>query len=100
MPAAAGVKEPEVTTIWRVASDTLDVNSGVAVQVASPGPNRLKVTVPVGLTPPLTVAVSKMEVPTGPPAEGVVAMVGVAWVMVTGSAAQPELTAPLLASPL
>ena len=42
----------------------------------------------------------EMDVPTGPPAEGVVAMAGVAWVMVTGSAAQPELTAALLASPL
>ena len=41
-----------------------------------------------------------MEVPTGPPAEGVVAMVGVALIMVTGSAAQPELTVVLLASPL
>ena len=78
----------------------MDVNTGVPVQFASPGPNRLKVTVPVGMTPPLTVAVSKMEVPTGPPADGVVAMVGVAWVMVTGSAAQPELAVVLLASPL
>ena len=68
--------------------------------MASPGPNRLKVTVPVGVTPPLTVAVSKMEVPTGPPADGVVAMVGVAWVMVTGSSAQAELAVVLLASPL
>ena len=96
---AAGVKEPEVTTIWRAAMDTLEVNSDVPVQVASLGPNRLKVTVPVGVTPPLTVAVSKIEVPTTPPAEGLVAMVGVAWVMVTGSAAQPELAVLLLASP-
>ena len=57
-------------------------------------------TVPVGVNPPLTVAVSEMEVPTAPPAEGVVAMVGVAWVMTTGSAVQPEVTAALLASPL
>ena len=40
-----------------------------------PGANRLKVTVPVGVNPPLTVALSEMAVPTGPPAEGVVAMV-------------------------
>ena len=60
----------------------------------------MKVTVPVGLNPPVTVAVSEMEVPTGPPAEGVVAIAGVAWAMVTGSAAQPELTVVLLASPL
>ena len=57
-------------------------------------------TVPVGLKPPVTVAVSKIEIPTGPPAEGVVAMAGVAWVMITGSAAQPELTVVLLVSPL
>ena len=57
-------------------------------------------TVPVGLNPPLTVAVSEIDVPTGPPGEGVVVMVGVAWVMVTGSAPQAELTAVLLASPL
>ncbi len=75
---AAGVKEPEVTTTWRVATGTVDVNTDVAVQVASPGPNSLKVTVPVGLTPPLIVAVSKIEVPTTPPAEGVVVMAGVA----------------------
>ena len=55
---------------------------------------------PVGVNPPLTVAVSEMEVPTAPPAEGVVAIVGVAWVMTTGSAVQPEVTAALLASPL
>ena len=54
---------------------------------------------PVGLNPPVTVAVSEIEVPTGPPGEGVVAMDGVAWVMVTGSAAQPELTVLLLSSP-
>ena len=76
------------------------VESGAPLQVVSPGPNRLKVTVPVGLRPPVTVAVSEMEVPTTPPAEGVVAMAGVAWAMVTGSAAQSELTVVLLASPL
>ena len=52
------------------------MNTGVPVQVVSPGANRWKVTVPVGLTPPVTVAVSEMEVPTGPPADGVVAIVG------------------------
>ena len=45
-------------------------------------------------------AVSEIDVPTGPPAEAVVAMVGVAWVMVTGSAVQAEVTGELLASPL
>ena len=57
-------------------------------------------TVPDGLNPPLTVAVSEMDVPTGPPGEGVVVMVGVAWVMSTGSAWQPEVTVVLLVSPL
>ena len=37
---------------------------------------------------------------TGPPAEGVVEIVGVAWAVVTGSAAQSDLTVVLLASPL
>ena len=81
-------------------SGFVEVKTGVPAQVASAGGNSLKVTVPVGLKPPLTVAVSEMDVPTGPPAEGVVAMAGVAWVMVTGSAAQAELTVALLASPL
>ena len=61
------------------------VNTGVPVHVVSVGANRLKVTVPVGVNPPLTAAVSEMDVPTAPPADGVVAMVGVAWVMVSGS---------------
>ena len=55
---------------------------------------------PVGLKPPVTVAVSEIEVPTTPPAEGVVAMAGVAWVMSSGSSPQSELTAALLVSPL
>ena len=81
-------------------SALVEVNAGVPVQVVFAGAYRLKVTVPVGVNPPLTVAVSEMDVPTGPPAEGVVAMVGVAWVMTTGSAVQGEVTAVLLVSPL
>ena len=42
-------------------SGLVEVNTGVPVQVASPGANSLKVTVPVGLKPPLTVAVSEIE---------------------------------------
>ena len=58
-------------------------------------------TVPVGLYPPLTVALSAMEVPTGPlVGSAAVVIVGVAWLMVTGSSVQPELTETLLASPL
>ena len=48
----------------------------------SAGANSWKVTVPVGLKPPLTDAVSLTDVPIGPPADAVVAMAGVAWVMV------------------
>ncbi len=84
-------------------SGLVEVNSGVPLQVVAPGGNSLKVTVPVGLKPPVTVAVSLMVVPTGPPAEGVVAMAGVALIVVTGSSSQPGLTMVtmlLLASPL
>ena len=70
MPTAVVVKEPEVAP-GGVAplSALVEVNTGVPVQVAFPGGNRLKVTCRSGLNPPLTVAVSEMDVPTGPPAE-------------------------------
>ena len=58
-------------------------------------------TVPVGLFPPLTIALSAIEVPTV--AVGgcwLVLIVGLAGVMVTGSAAVPLLTDLLLLSPL
>ena len=45
-----------------------------------------RLTVPVGMKPPVTVAVSEIERADRPAGEGVVAMVGVAWTMVTGSA--------------
>ena len=58
-------------------------------------------TVPVGLYPPLTVALSAIEVPTVAVAGcWVVLIAGVAGVMVTGSAAVPLLTVSLLLSPL
>src|SRR5258708_29924697 len=38
----------------------------VPAHVASPGPKRAKVTVPVGLSPPLTVAASLITTPTVP----------------------------------
>ena len=100
MPTAVVGKEPEVAVSGLPLSGLVEVKTGVPAQVASVGGNRLKVTVPVGLKPPLTVAVSEMDTPTTPPAEGVVAMAGVAWAMVTGSAAQSELIAALLVSPL
>ena len=61
MPAAAGVNGARGGD-WRAVSARLaEVNTGVPVQVVSPGANSLKVTVPVGLNPPLTVAVSQIE---------------------------------------
>jgi hypothetical protein len=78
----------------------------VLVKIAVPpqftsGPNRVKVMLPVGEAPPLNVAVSVMEVPTGPPGDAVVLMVGVAFVTVDdsfGSLQLPE-AGMLLASP-
>ena len=58
-------------------------------------------TVPVGLTPPLTVAVSVIGVPTWRWSGcWLVLIVGVAVVMVTGSLAVPLVTEALLLSPL
>ena len=58
-------------------------------------------TVPVGLFPPLTVALSAIEVPTVAVAGcWLVLIVGLAGVMVTGSAAVPLLTDLLLELPL
>ena len=64
--------------------------------------NSRKVTVPVGLNPPLTVAVSVTAVPIGPPGEAMVEMVGLALVMVTDSlgAWHGEAAGLLLTSPL
>lgn len=56
---------------------------GVPVQLWSAGPKSWNVTVPLGLNPPDTVAVSLIAVPTGPPAEGFVVMEGVAFETVT-----------------
>ena len=62
---------------------------------------RLKVTVPVGLSPPLTVALSAIDVPTVALAGcWLVLIVGVAGVMVTGSRAVPLVTAGCWLSPL
>ena len=51
---------------------------GPGAGARSAGENSVKVTVPVGLNPPVTVAVSEIDKPTGPPGDGVVAMAGVA----------------------
>ena len=75
------------------------MKKAVPVQVGSDGPNSLKVTLPVGLKPPERVAVSLRVVPIGPPADGVVPIVGVVLVTVAASAAQGLLTGLLFASP-
>src|SRR5215831_15943551 len=77
MPAAVVANEPEVAL--PALSELVDVKTGVPVQVVSPGGKSAKVTVPVGLLPPLTDAVSLIAVPTTPPAEGAVAIAGTAF---------------------
>ena len=71
VPTAVVENGPEVA-LPAVSGWSVAVNTGVPVHVVSVGANRWKVTVPVGVNPPLTVAVSEMDVPTAPPA-------GVAW---------------------
>ncbi len=68
MPTAVVTKVPEVALGGLPLSGLVEVNTEGAMQVVFPGGNRLKVTVPVGLKPPVTVAVSAMGVPTGPSA--------------------------------
>src|SRR5262249_26380551 len=97
VPAAVVVKEPEVAV--PALSGLGGGKTRARVQVVLPGAKSSKVTLAVGLKPPATVAVSEIAVPTGPPAEGAVEIVGVARVVGTGSAWQPELTLTLLASP-
>ncbi len=75
------------------------MKSGVPLQVVSPG-EELEGDGAGRVEAPGHRRLSAIEVPTGPPGDGVVVMVGVAGVMVTGSAAQAELTVVLLASPL
>ena len=68
----------------------VEVNTGVPVQVASPGPKTLKVMVPVGLTPPERVAVSVMVPPTGHRRRGDGHDGRAAWVTTTLSLAAPQ----------
>src|SRR5271165_3207817 len=78
---------------------SVSVNNGVPVPVELP--KRLNVTVPVGLKPPLTVALSAIELPTMADAGcWLVFMLGVAAVTVTGSEVVPLVTALLLLLPL
>ena len=81
------------------------VKAGRLAQVASPGPNRLKMMVPPGLPPPDSIAVSCTEPPTGTDAEAVVARVGDALPGVTVTVSNASRQAvigieTLLASPL
>ena len=80
----------------------VEVKIGVPVQVGLAGPNRVKVMVPVGATPPDRVALSEMVPPTCTGAEAVVTMAGVALLTVEVSfwAPQALTTGLLLASPL
>jgi hypothetical protein len=57
VPAATGEKASDVTAPLP-ATGLVDWKAGVPVHVGLFGPNRVKVTVPVGLVPPLSVAVS------------------------------------------
>jgi hypothetical protein len=59
----------------------------------SSGPKSLKVIVPLGLNPPESVAVSRIEVPSRPPGEALVLRVGAALVMTTVSAASSQAVA-------
>jgi hypothetical protein len=83
---------------------SVSVNTAVPEQFPAErmlcGPYRLNVIVPVGLSPPVKVAVSVIvAVPTVPPALGAVAIAGEALLMVTDSAPQPQRAVVLLVSP-
>ena len=69
---------------------TIDVEIAAPVQVASLGSYKLKVMVPVGLLPPLNVAVSLIVAPSGMP--------GDAWVVRPGCAGGPHAATLLVSS--
>ena len=75
MPTAVVVKPGEVAALVPL-RDTTWVRIAAFAQVRSLGPYSLKVIEPVGLVPPLRVALSLRTVPTRPPALGVVGRVG------------------------
>jgi hypothetical protein len=79
---------------------TVEVDTGVA-QALSRGPYRLKVMVPVGLTPRLRVALSWMVPPTVTGAEAEVVSLGAAELTVTDSpwALHAAAAGALLTSP-
>ena len=63
-----------------------DTKMASPAQAVSPGPNRRKRMVPVGLKPPVRVAVSLTDPPTGAVGVATVAIVGAACVTTTASA--------------
>ncbi len=78
---------------------TVFVNAAVPAHVASLGAYKRNVMSPVGLEPAASAAESVSTVPTAPPAEGVVLIVGLALPIVTASAEQMLLAMLLLLSP-
>ena len=91
------MKLPEVAVVPD--SGVVEENTSVA-QLASL--KSRKVTLPVGLNPPVNVAVSRSAVPGGPPADAMVEIAGLALPIVTDSfgALHGEVAGSLLASPL
>jgi len=77
----------------------VEVNAGGPEHAASSGPNRSKVTVPVGKNPPPSTAVSPIVPPTGTGGDAMVTSVVSALATFTLSLAAPHpLAAELLAA--
>jgi hypothetical protein len=79
----------------------MEEKAGSPLHSVLPGPKTLNVMVPVGETPPASIAVSKMAPPMVTVGDAVVLMVGLANVTTASSSPQDDET-PLLAvlSPL
>jgi hypothetical protein len=69
------VNEPDVYVPLPL-TETVDVNIGAPVQVGLAGPNKVKVIVPVGELPPLSIAVSLIVPPRAMLGDAVVVIVG------------------------
>jgi hypothetical protein len=100
VPAAAGVKLPD-EYVPPPATVTVVVNAAVGAQLASSGPNTAKVMVPLGLKPPVRVAVALMVLPRVVASEALTEMAVAALVTTTLSlrAPQPLATPSLFPSP-
>ena len=66
------------------------VKIGAPLHVGSAGPNRVKVTVPVGAGVPVTVAVSRMESPMATGFRAEVTMVTALWVTIDSWPGAPQ----------